>query len=148
MKKDKLFDIICRIVYPTALYFTVVTLLLYIIGAAVSDGASNMIPTLRTILIIFGFSLVFNLANMILTAKKLHISLRITLHFVITALAFYILFINASDYNVNGSFTIVLLLIYTVVYAAICAVVLAVRSASRKTKIESSEYRPIYDKRI
>lgn len=148
MKKDNFFDIVGRIVYPTSLYFTVFTLFLYILGAVFSSGTSNMIPTLRTVLIIFGFSLVLNLANMLLSSKKLSLPLRIAMHFVILALAFYVLVINASDFDMKGSTTMILMLVYAVIYAVICAIVLSVKSAVKKSKIEASEYKSIYDKRI
>lgn len=148
MKKDIFPDILYRLIYPTALYFTVVTLILYVGGTVMSYNNMNMIPTLRIILIVLAFSFIFNLANMVLTSKKLHLSLRIAIHYVATAVSFFVLFINASDYNPGNGFTIVLMLVYTLVYALICAVVLGVRSAHKKSEINSSEYHSIYDKRI
>lgn len=148
MKKIYPPDILYRLIYPTSLYFTVVTFILYIGGAVISHDNMNMIPTLRTIIIVLLFSFIINLANMVLTVKKLHLSLRIAIHYAATAVSFFILFINASDYNPGSGFTIVLMLAYTFVYAVICAVVLGVRSAHKKSEIESSEYRSIYDKRI
>lgn len=152
MKKERFNSIFQRIlykvIYPTSLYFTVVTLLLYICGTLLDHDNTNMIPTLRTELIILGFSLVVSLANIILRIKKLHVSLKILLHYAATAAGFFVLFIVASGNNPKTGVAIVFMLAYTVVYALICGSVLAVRSAKKKSAIEKSDYESIYDKKI
>lgn len=148
MKKDSFSSIVNKIIYPTSLFFTIITLILYIGGASMSYGHTNMIPRLGTILMVLAFSFVLSIANIIMQTKKLHISLRVALHFVMTAVSFFVLFINASDYDAGSAFTIVLMIAYTAVYALICALVLGIRSAIKKSHIESSEYRSIYDKRV
>ena len=135
-----------RLIYPTSLCFTVVTLALYIIGTVLVAEHKDMIPTLRTILIVLAFSFVFCAANMLLSVKKLHPVLRVALHYVTTAAAFYILFISTSENRPGGSLTIILLLVYSVIYAAVFAGTAAVRSASRKKTIEKSDYSSIYSK--
>lgn len=148
MKKNPFSDILYKLIYPTSLYFTVITLFLYIGGSVGSTLNLNWIPTLHLVLIVLGFSFVLSASNILLPLKKLHISLRIALHFLITAVGFYVLFFATSSDKPGTASTIVILLIYTVVYAVICAVVLGVNAAVRKSKNKDSDYSPIYDKRI
>ena len=148
MKKDKALDLITRLIYPTSLYFTIITLVLYIAGSLMSKGDQNMIPTLRTILLVLCFSFVIDIANMLLTAKKLHLSLRIASHYVLLTASFLLLFFNAADFDPSRGLVIVAGVAFTLVYAIICAVTFAVRGAVKKSKTDASEYRPIYEKRI
>ena len=148
MKKNKVFDLIARLIYPTALYFTVITLTLYIAGSLMSTGSRNMIPTLRTILLTLCFSFVIDVANILLTVKKLHLSLRIALHYVLLTASFLLLFFNAADFDPSRGLIIVAGVAFTVLYAIICAVTFAVRGAVKKSKTDSSEYHSIYDKHI
>ena len=141
-------NILTKIIYPTSLYFTVILLILYIGGAALDHGNTNMIPTLSTVCLVLAFSFILNIANLILTVKKLHISLRVAIHYVLTAVSFFVLFINSSDYEPSSGFTIVLMLSYTAIYALICIIIAAVRSAKKRHDTETSEYKSIYDKRI
>ncbi len=135
-----------KIIYPTSLYFTLATLALYIGGTAFGTVNQNMIPTLRTELLVLALCLIFNAANLILTAKKLHMALRIAIHYVITALSFFILFINTSENKPGGSLTIILLLVYSVIYAAVAVTFFSVNSAARRSKNDKSEYESIYDR--
>lgn len=147
--KKKIFPrLLTKLIYPTTLYFTVITLFLYIGGAALNYGTTKMIPRLSTILIVLAFSFIINVANLILTMKKLNMALRVAIHYVTLAVSFFVLFINASDYRASNGLTIILLLSYTLVYAFICAIVFAVRRAVKNADTDASEYKSIYDKKI
>ena len=147
-KKTDIKALFFRIVYPTSLYFTIITLAFYISGTLLGRGGKNLIPTLRTVLLIFGFSLAVNLANMMLRVKKLHMALRIALHYVIIGASLALLFFIAADFDASGWLIIISLGAYTIIYAAVCTVVLNVRGAVDKSKVEKSDYTPIYGNRI
>ena len=147
-KKTDIKALFFRIVYPTSLYFTIITLAFYISGTLLGRGGMNLIPTLRTVLLIFGFSLAVNLANMMLRVKKLHMALRIALHYVIIGASLALLFFIAADFDASGWLIIISLGAYTIIYAAVCTVVLNVRGAVDKSKVEKSDYTPIYGNRI
>ncbi len=148
VRKNPFLFILNRIIYPTSLYFTVIILILYIGGSALDHGNTNMIPRLSTVLIVLAFSFILNVANIILTVKRLHISLRIVIHYLLTAVSFFVLFVVSSDYEPSNGFTIILVLAYTLIYALICAAVFAVRSARKRRAADSAEYKSIYDERI
>lgn len=140
--------ILYKVIYPASLYFTVVTLVLYSVGMLLDHDNTNMIPTLRTELLILGFSLVISLANNLFALKKLHIALRVALHYAATAIGFFVLFITASGSKPGTGVSVVFMLAYTAVYAIICIIVFSVSAAKKKASIEKSEYKPIYDKKI
>ena len=131
-----------RIVYSTSLYFTIITLAFYIVGTIL------LIPTLRTVIIIFAFSLAVNLANMLLHVKKPAMALRVAMHYVIVGASLALLFFLAADFDASGWLVVIALGAYTLIYAVVCAVVFGVRGAVDKSKIEKSDYTPIYGNRI
>ena len=139
---------VSRIVYSTSLYFTIITLAFYIVGTILGRDGMNLIPTLRTVIIILAFSLAVNLANMLLHVKKLATALRVALHYVIVGASLALLFFLAADFDASGWLVVIALGANTLVYAAVCAVVFGVRGAVDKSKIEKSDYTPIYGNRI
>ncbi len=148
MKKNGVKELLYRLIYPTALYFTVITVILYAAGAAISYGNTNLIPTLETIFTVLAFSFMLSLANLLLSYQKLNFAFRIALHYIITSVSFIVLFITASGKDPRSSITLILFLLYALVYAAVCSAILLTKSAKRKSEIKSSEYNSIYDKKI
>ena len=137
---------IYRIFYPTAAFYTLITMFFYLCGVFFDLSDRHMVLTRSSAFLILLFSFIIVLANMVLTEKKLklHIALRVVIHYVITALSFFILFIKIAEYDAGTSSTIIILLVFTVVYFLICGAVLGIRSAGKKARIDSSEYKSIY----
>lgn len=136
-----------RVLYPASLIYTALTMLFYLCGPMFDLSDRHMVLTRTSGFLLLVFSLAFSVANNLLTMKKpsLHISLRIFLHYAITTLSFYVLFLSISGYDAGRSSTIILMLVFTVVYFLICGTILAVRSSMKKSAIESSDYRSIYN---
>ncbi len=135
-----------RIFYPTCMIYTLINIFFYLCGTAFDLEDRHMVLTRGSAFLIILFSFILALSNLILTAKKprLHISLRVFLHYVITTLSFYILFLSISGYEAGTSSTIIILLVFTIVYFAIIGTVFAVKGTAKKSRIDSSEYKSIY----
>lgn len=140
-------QLLLKIIYPGSALYTALTMIFYLCGPLFDLADRHMVLTRTSGFLLFAFAFIFTAANLILTMKKpaLHISLRIFLHYAICLISFYVLFIDLTDYDAGRSSTIILLVAFTVVYFAICGTILAVRGIKKKSAIEASEYRSIYN---
>ncbi len=140
-------QLLLKIVYPASALYTALTMIFYICGPLFDLADRHMVLTRTSGFLLFAFSFIFTAANLILTMKKpsLHISLRIFLHYAICLISFYVLFIDLTDYDAGRSSTIILLVAFSVVYFAICGAILGIRGAKKKSAIDASDYRSIYN---
>ena len=143
--KDGAAVVLKRLVYPTSVIYTVITLALYIAGSFIGKGK---IPTLRTVLLVLAFSFVISLAGMILAAKRLHLALRVAIHYAMLASSFFGLFFLAADFDPSRGLSIISFFAFTLIYASVCATVFAVRGHAKKSRADRAEYKSIYDKNI
>ena len=148
MKNSKLLNIIKQLIYPTCLFYTVFTVVFYSAGTLFDSADTTMIPKLKTIFLILLFSFILNLANNLLRIKKLSLALRITLHFILTGVSFFFIFIMMSSYKAGTSITIILILCYTLLYFAICGIYFLITGMKKASANEASEYKSIYKKSV
>ncbi len=144
-KTSVLHTLLHRIIYPGSLIYTVLCTVFYIAGAAFDYNTQQMVLSRKSGFLLLAFSFILASANNLFKSKNLHISLKIFLHYVITSLSFYVLFISVSGYDPGRSSTMILLLVYTVIYFSVCATVLIIRGHNKNKKIASSDYKSIYN---
>ena len=131
---------VVKILSRACIFFTVAILLLYTVGTLISDIEHKWIPSLKTVYIVFVFSVLFSCANQLLFQAKIPSVLRLLIHYGITTLIFYILFVVWGGYDAKASSVLVILLAYTFLYA-ICALVFGIiRYVSGASKRDRAEY--------
>ena len=139
---------------------TVLVLSLFYIFAVITGFAAPYID-FGMFALIFLFSLVIAVANLILGIKKYKLPLRIFIHYITLLIAFIFVFIFAGKLSAGGPeailisviiFTLLYAVIFTISYFTIKAVRAAderidksrVRSNAEQAKKKNSNYKPRY----
>ena len=138
--------------------YTVLILLLFYLFGLASDFTDAYI-SFPTFAIILSFGVIISFAGLIFNIKKLHMALRVLLHYIVLLIAFSIIFISNGNISSGGSGAIfVAVTVYTALYAVIFTisylVTKTVRKADenieRKIKAElkkeakADRYKPLY----
>lgn len=113
-----------KTVSQTCVIYTVILTSVYTLGAFVN---SSWVPTVQMVYSCLGFSLVLALLNLFLFSDKLVMPLRLLIHFAVSSLIFYLLFVVWGGYQSNGGSVITALLIYVFAYILCAAIVAAYR---------------------
>ncbi|MGN1345623.1 MAG: hypothetical protein ACI4V1_02460, partial [Eubacteriales bacterium] len=88
-------------------FYTFFVTALYLLGVYVD---SNWVPTLHMIFSLLLFSFVLAAANFFLFSDRLVFALRLLLHYVITSVIFYIVFVLWGGFQANGGSVLTALL--------------------------------------
>lgn len=139
--------LLSKVIYPASLIYTALTMIFYLCGPLFDLTDRYMVLTRKSGFLLLAFALITSIANIILTQKKydIHISLRVTIHYAAMLISFYILFLSVSGYDAGKSSTMILLFVFSLVYFIICGIVFAIRGKTKRARIDSSEYKRIYD---
>lgn len=133
-----------KILTEACIYNTVAVLVLYSAGALVS-GKSGLIPTLQSLYMILLFCVALSASNLLLASEKFGTALRVALHFIVVTVIFYTVFIAWGGFARNASASVIVMLIYTAVYAAAMIVYLAVSRKRRKKESPKESYMPQFN---
>lgn len=139
-------NFIKKLLVRSCVYFTCITAVYIAISAllSVSDDLLVLIDAKRLVLFLV-FSVLLASANSLLSIERLSAALRIFLHYIITAFAFYVCFMLTQ--NMRTSVMIVGLVIFTVIYFAIMGIVAAFKSRYRKNLEKAQKYQKQYSKK-
>lgn len=145
-KQSVLKNILFKFLYPATAYYTVITMFFYLCGVFFDLSDRHMVLTRSSAFLILLFSFVAVAANLLLKTDipKLHIAVKIFIHYVLYTLSFFFIFIKIAEYDAGTSSTIILVLVFSVIYFLICGIVFAIRGALKKSENASSDYRSIY----
>ena len=114
--------IVRKILVSTCVICTVISVVFYFIAAIVNEVESlfnETAVTFRQFLLILLFSFLVALANRLLSVPRLHIALRIAIHYATLLAAFLVVFIRAGNLKISGASTVFLsIMIFTVLYLA------------------------------
>ena len=112
-----------KILTSTAVICTVISVFFYFIAAIVNKVESIMnetAVTFRQFLLILLFSFLVALANRLLSVSRIHIALRILIHYATLLAAFLIVFIWAGKLKISGPASVFLaIMIFSVLYIAL-----------------------------
>ena len=138
-------EFIKKTLVRSCVYFTCIMVLYIAISAMinVTDDSTIFINAGRTILF-FVFALLLSLSNSLLSLDKMSMAIRVLLHYIITAFAFYACFMLIQ--SMRSSEVLVGLVIYTVVYAVIMGIIAAFKSRYRTNLEKSERYYKQYSK--
>lgn len=135
--------------------YTVLILLLFYIFGTLSNFANPYID-FRTFLVILGFGVIISLAGMILGIQKIHVALRVLIHYVALLIAFFTVFIINGNISAQGAgWVFVAIVLFTVFYLLIAGITILTKKLVGKidsnigTKTEAEckkegKYKPLY----
>lgn len=135
-----------RVMLPACVYFTVLTFIYAAVIYALYGGSEDggLLSSLRTLLF-FVFSLLFASANGLLGVKKLPFGVRLLSHAVLTGFGFWLCLLMPAE--IRGSATLIGMVIFYIIYAAVAALVMLIRSQTRKKENKEAQYTAVYAKR-
>ena len=136
----KVLPVIKRILTNACVYFTAFSLVLYTGGMIASGIERQWIPTLSMIYAVFAFSILFSAVNQIVWNTRLAGVLKILIHYVATTAIFYVMFILWGGYTASPSSVLIILMAYTLVYAAASLFIFLLRYIFSSKKNNSSAY--------
>ena len=136
MKKNS--NTILEIIKNGCVIFTVITVITYILGSVLSAENKAFIPTLKWVLLFLLFSVVLAGANLLLKNKKYSVAIKLALHFVATAILYFIVVVLCGGFITNGSQTLIAIVLFVLFYV-IFAIIFAVVSGTKKHKTNKHE---------
>ena len=142
--ENKFLKTLKEIFHSGCAIFTFVVFGFYIMGDILSS--TTKVLELKTLFLLFLFSLWFALSNRIFTAKKMNVILRTVFHFLSTIIGFFVIFIYLPGNIKNSSSAFVLTLGFAVIYVVIAAIILTVRHFSLKKRNSEEKYDSVYEK--
>ncbi|MBO4283758.1 MAG: DUF3021 family protein [Clostridia bacterium] len=111
-----------KILTSSCVICTVISVFFYFIAAIVNKVESlfnESAVTFRQFLLILLFSFLVALANRLLSVSRLHVALRVLIHYATLLAAFLVVFIWAGKLKINGPAAVFLsIMIFTVLYVA------------------------------
>ena len=137
--------------------YTLTILFLFYLAGTIADFTNPYID-FKTFLFISLFGILISLAGLLLKIEKIHVSLRVLIHYVVLFVAFTVIFIISGNISKNGSAAIFSsLIIFTFFYALIFTASLFVQKfikkaddsldkkyASRRKVQKKNEYKTLY----
>ena len=121
--------------------FTIITLLIYGIGAVLSDKDKAFIPTFQWILLFFLFSQLLSAVQQILRWDKVSPLLRFLLHFSAAALLYAVAVVLCGGLYKNGVTLLLSILFFIAGYIVFAAVYAAWIRRRKKVIKEKETYR-------
>lgn len=121
--------------------FSVITLLLYSIGALISSGTEKQfVPNVKFIWLFFIFSLLLAFANKILFMQKLSVAVRMIIHFAASFALYFITVVVCGGYIKNGKTAFISIIIFIVLYVIFGIATAVILSKKEAKKQENKKY--------
>lgn len=141
----KTLGLIKKILTSACVIFTVLFTFIYTLGISVNN---EWLPTLGMLYSLLAFSLVLSAMNKYLFSNSLVLGVRILFHYIVTALAFYLLFVIASGFAKNGGSATTIMIVFSIIYAlyaAIVAIFCGTKGSKKEKKSKkNSEYKKMF----
>ena len=131
-----------KTVGQACVFYTFFITAVYLLGVYVDY---HWVPTLHMVLSLLLFSLVLSAANSFLFSDRLVFALRLLIHFVITTLVFYIVFVVWGGFQANGGSVLAVLLVYTFAYLICALLVFMYRYITAGIRTSGKDYKNVFD---
>ncbi len=131
------------IILDACAIFTAITFIMCGLGTWLSDG--KLATTLQALLGFFAFSLILSCLNEVLKIKAMHISLRVLLHFIGSAVCFYGIFIKLGGFSEKESGTLVIMALFAIIYVIIALALLIIGYTRLRAKRDKEKYDAQFD---
>lgn len=140
MKKRTAIPLLAKIISHGCIYYTVVSLLLYLGGLLFSTIEREWIPTLDMLVLLLLFTLSVSAANQMVLLAGMPMLLKLLIHYAVTLTVFFVVFIWWGGFSDSGSAVLVLLLAYTLVYGIGALIFGAIRHIRANAVNRRTEY--------
>ncbi len=134
-----------KLLADTSIYFTLITAVYALLMLIAHVGEDAVAMEAYRLLLFFVFSVLAALAAFLLRLPRWHGALRITLHFAILAMAFYLCFLVPASMRASG--VLIGLFAFAVIYWIGAAIVALFVSRFRKNAEQDVPYTKQYQKR-
>ena len=125
----------------TCRIFTVATLFYCLLVSLVNASATEILLEATRIILFFFFALLVSLANSLLSVKLIPSAFRYILHFLLCGFAFYLcLLFPLIEAGAGGSFVIVGLSAYTLLYVIGLVVITIIKTSVTRAKDKKQDY--------
>ena len=135
MELKKLFK---KLLNSTCIVFTVVTAVYMLALQLVNITDSDAAVEAGRVLLFFVFSLLLSIANALFTIEKIHLALRYVIHYVILTFGFWTCFCLPN--KMNSSRTLVGIVIFSIAYIIVMAIVEIFSRRLRKAQKPEKKY--------
>lgn len=139
-----IFNSLKRILTGGCVFYTVFMTITYIAGYFILENSEYL--SVKTSFSFLLFALILSWASSLLFSDKLTAVIRVLIHFVVTVLGFYIIFIVGGGYYKNGRTTLVALILFIFAYIIAMIAFYAVRRLMANKKTEEEPYKPSFKK--
>ena len=129
-----------RILSGACMYFTVATLILYTFGSLTSEDGYQRAPRLETMYMLLIFCVLFEGINYLVLRSRLPGALKLLLHYGTCTLIFCAVFIVWGQANITAGGIFVVLVTYTLLYAACALILFLIRQFRRNKENRESSY--------
>lgn len=133
-----------HVIVPTFCASSVIMLLI-LAFLEVAGLTSKPALTLSGALLCTLLAFLFSLCNLILKIDKLTVVARVLIHFIATVLSIVAVAL-CTDYDINES-SLILIVLYSVLYLIVVPICFAVRSSLNRKKSEKTVYKSIFSER-
>ncbi len=133
---------IWKILNQACVIFSVIVALYSVVAMIVNVNDDRILLDAGRVLLFFLFSLLFAIANGILKQKSIPSGARLPIHFLISALAFYMCFL--LPLNMPGTTVLIGMFFFILLYFLTAAVIAAFLSSFRKKKEKTEDYQKQY----
>lgn len=130
-----------KVLTQACVFYTFLITAVYLLGVSID---SHWIPTINMVLALLVFSAVLAAANSFLFSDRLVFPLRLILHYAVTTLIFYIVFVVWGGYKANGGSVLTVLAVYTFAYILCAVIVVLYRWLTAESRAAKSEYKEVF----
>ncbi len=120
------FKVFKKIITNSCIYYTFLITAFYTFGLLAEDS-TGWIPTLRIAYSLLGFSVGFSALNAFTARMKTGFAAKFFLHFPVTAVLYYLIFVLGGGFRENGGTTLAAMIVFAFLYAVGTVIVLIVR---------------------
>ncbi len=133
-----------KMVCHACVFYTFFITALYLLGVYVD---SNWVPTLHMVFALLLFSFVLAAANSFMFSDKLIFALRLLIHYILTTIVFYIIFILWGGFQANGGSVLTALLVYSFAYLICALIIFMYRYITAEIRTSNQKYKNAFEEK-
>ena len=124
--------------------FTVITVVTYTVGMIFSTPEKSFIPTLTFVYLFLALSIGLGFANKLLTNRKMSLTLRLSLHFIVSAILYYVVIVLCGGFSESGASTIIAMGAFLVIYIIFELIYALINKKKETKKNATKEYKSVF----
>ncbi len=136
-------SIIKKILLSACVIYSFLITAVFLLGVYIN---SAWLPTVNMVFSLILFSLVMSCANVFLFSDRLVFPLRLLIHYAVTSVCFYIVFVFWGGYKANGGSLLTVFLVYTFAYVIFSVIIGCFRYLTADLRASSQKYTKQFEK--